>query len=106
MNKNTLRLFMSGALLGALLSPTSLFALGLGDLRLNSALNQPFDGEIEIASATPDELNSIRVGMANEDTFKRSGLDRPAFLSSFNLRVETSGGRPVIKLRSNTAITE
>ncbi|HEX2585228.1 MAG TPA: FimV/HubP family polar landmark protein [Steroidobacteraceae bacterium] len=106
MNKNTLRLFMSGALLGALMSPTSLFALGLGDLRLNSALNQPFDGEIEIASATPDELNSIRVGMANEDTFKRSGLDRPAFLSSFNLRVETSGGRPVIKLRSNTAITE
>jgi len=106
MNKNTLRLFLSGALLGALLSPTSLFALGLGDLRLNSALNQPFDGEIEIASATPDELNSIRVGMANEDTFKRSGLDRPAFLSSFTFRVETSGGRPVIKLRSNTAITE
>jgi len=106
MNKNTLRLFMSGALLGALLSPTSLFALGLGDLRLNSALNQPFDGEIEIASATSDELNSIRVGMANEDTFKRSGLDRPAFLSSFSFRVETSGGRPVIKLRSNTAITE
>ncbi len=106
MNKNTMRLFLSGALLGALLSPTTLFALGLGELRLNSALNQPFDAEIEIASATPDELNSIRVGLANEDTFKRSGLDRPAFLSSFNLRVETNGGRPVIKVRSTSAVSE
>ncbi len=106
MNKNTLRLILSGALLGALLSPTALFALGLGELRLNSALNQPFDAEIDIASATPDELNSIRVTMANDDTFKRSGLDRPAFLSAFTLRVENSGGHPVIKVRSNVAVSE
>ena len=106
MNKNTLRLLLSGALLGALLSPTALFALGLGELRVNSALNQPFDAEIEIASANQEELNSIRAVMANDDTFKRSGLDRPAFISSFVLRVETSGGRPVIKLRSNSAVSE
>ena len=33
-------------MLSAMLSPQALFALGLGDIKLNSALNQPFDAEI------------------------------------------------------------
>ena len=39
-------------LMGALLSPVTLYALGLGEIRLNSALNQPFDAEIELISPT------------------------------------------------------
>ena len=42
-------------LTGALLSPVTLYALGLGEIRLNSALNQPFDAEIELLSPTPEE---------------------------------------------------
>ena len=34
-------------LMGALLSPATLYALGLGEIRPHSALNQPFDAEIE-----------------------------------------------------------
>ncbi|MDQ1345008.1 MAG: pilus assembly protein FimV, partial [Pseudomonadota bacterium] len=37
-------------LLSALMSPSALYALGLGEIRLNSALNQPFDAEIELVS--------------------------------------------------------
>ena len=37
-------------LTGALLSPASLYALGLGEIRLNSALNQPFDRSEEHTS--------------------------------------------------------
>ncbi len=47
-------------LTGALLSPVTLYALGLGEIRLNSALNQPFDAEIELLSPTPEELGSLR----------------------------------------------
>lgn len=106
MNKNTLRLFLSGALLGALLSPTTLFALGLGELHLNSALNQPFDADIDIASATQDELNSLHVTIANDDTFRQAGLDRPEVLSSFKFSLGTSAGHAVIKVRSDRAVSE
>jgi pilus assembly protein FimV len=103
MNKNALRLLVASALL----SPATLFALGLGEIRLNSALNQPFDAEIEVVSASTDELNSLKVAMANEDMFRRYGLDRPNFLSTVSMRVESANaGRPVIKLRSANAVTE
>lgn len=103
MNKNALRLLFASALL----SPVTLYALGLGEIRLNSALNQPFDAEIEVVSASNDELNSLKVALASEDLFRRYGLDRPNFLSNFSLRVESANaGRPVIKLRSPNAVTE
>lgn len=103
MNKNALRLLIASALL----SPATLFALGLGEIRLNSALNQPFDADIEVVSASTDELNSLKVALASEDQFKRYGLDRPNFLSGFSLRVEAANaGRPVIKVRSTNTVTE
>ena len=103
MNKNALRFLVASALL----SPATLYALGLGEIRLNSALNQPFDAEIEVVSGTTDELNSLKVALASDEAFRRYGLDRPNFLANFSLRVESvSAGRPVIKLRSANAVTE
>jgi pilus assembly protein FimV len=94
-------------LMGALLSPATLYALGLGEIRLNSALNQPLDAEIELIAPTQDELTSLRVALANNETFARYGLDRPQFLSA--LRFEVGRGREgasVIKVTSNRSITE
>lgn len=103
MNKNTLRLLLAGALM----SPATLFALGLGEIRLNSALNQPFDADIEIASASPDELTSLKISLAGDDMFRRYGLDRPAFLSGFSFRLEgANSGHAVIKVRSANAVSE
>lgn len=103
MNKNALRFLVASALL----SPATLYALGLGEIRLNSALNQPFDAEIEVVSASTDELSSLKVVLASEEMFRRYGLDRPNFLSNFSLRVDSANaGRPVIKLRSPNAVTE
>ena len=94
-------------LTSALLSPMSVWALGLGDIRLNSALNQPFDAEIELLSPTPEELQTLKVGLAGTDVFSRYGVDRPAYLSSFNFSVgRTRDGRATIKVRSNRSITE
>ncbi len=94
-------------LTGALLSPLSAWALGLGDIRLNSALNQPFDAEIELISPTPEELSSLKVGLASMDVFSRYGIDRPAYLSSFDFSITRSrDGRATIKVRSNRSVTE
>jgi pilus assembly protein FimV len=94
-------------LMGALLSPTTLYALGLGEIRPHSALNQPFDAEIELISPTADELAGLKVGLAGPDMYQRYGLDRPMFLSSFEFSVQRGrDGSAAIKIRSNRSVTE
>src|SRR5262245_14870867 len=87
--------------------PTTLFALGLGDVRLKSALNEPLDAEIELISATPDELSSLRASLATRETFARYGLDRPQTLSNLDFKVgKSSDGRNVLFVRSRESITD
>lgn len=94
-------------LTGALLSPVSLYALGLGEIRLNSALNQPFDADIEIVAPTREELAELKVGLASNDLFTRYGLDRPAYLSNFQFAVARNrDGGVSIKVTSNRSVTE
>ncbi len=56
---------------------SEVWALGLGDIRLSSALNEPLRAEIELLSAVPEELDNLSVTLASADTFERFGLDRP-----------------------------
>src|SRR5512136_2444714 len=74
-------------LLSALMSPTALYALGLGEIHLNSALNQPFDADIDLVSAADEDLSALRASLASNETFSRYGLDKPAYLSDFTFRV-------------------
>ena len=94
-------------LMSALMAPGALYALGLGEIKLNSALNQPFDAEIELVSATQEDLGALRAALASTDTFVRYGLDRPAYLADFNFRVaKGSGGRDVLRVTSPRPVTE
>jgi len=65
-----------------LATPFGTWALGLGEIELHSALNQRLDAEIELVSATADELASLDVSLAPLASFQRYGLERPAYLSS------------------------
>jgi len=101
------RYFPGLVLTGALLTPLSAWPLGLGEIRVNSALNQPFDAEIELISPTPEELASLKVGLASSDLFARYNIERPAYLSSFDFSVGRSrDGRATIRVRSSRSITE
>ena len=94
-------------LLGALLSPPALHALGLGDIRLRSSLNQPFDAEIQLVDATAEDLAALRASIASNDTFARYGLDRPAYLSEFTFAVDRdASGREVLRVTSPRPVTE
>jgi pilus assembly protein FimV len=94
-------------LMSALMSPGALYALGLGEITLNSALNQPFDAEIELISATQEDLGALRAALASGDTFARYGLDRPAYLSDFTFQVaRDESGRDVLRVTSPRPVTE
>ena len=43
-----------------LLLSSEVWALGLGDIRMESALNEPLSARIELLSATPEELDNLR----------------------------------------------
>jgi pilus assembly protein FimV len=85
----------------------SAHALGLGELHVTSALNEPLAAQIDIIGATPEELADLRAAIANRDTFQRYGADRPAFLATANFKVgKDKAGRPVLMVRSSDAFTE
>ena len=74
-----------------LLLSSEVWALGLGDIRMNSSLNQPLSARIELLSATPDELDNLTIAMASGDTFGRYGIDRPFFLQDIQFTIVRSG---------------
>ncbi len=89
-----------------LVVPSVAFALGMGDIKLHSALNQPFKADIELLSVSADEAESLKVGLASHETFARIGLDRPAALMFLRFNVEQSGGRHFIRISSTEPIRE
>ncbi len=84
------------------------WALGLGDIRLDSALNEPLRAEIQLLSATPEEMANLTVAIASADTFERYGIDRPLFMSSLEFVVIPSGRTDgnVLRVRSRSPVTE
>ena len=84
------------------------FALGLGDIRVDSALNEPLRAEIELLAATPDALANLKITLAPEATFAHYDLDRPSFLGELTFEVISTGRAEgnVIRLTSLSPITE
>lgn len=90
-----------------LLSPATVFALGLGEIDLHSGLNEPLSADIELVSAAPDELSSLRASLASRETFARYGLERPVSFNDLQFRVgKSADGRNVLQVRSREAVTE
>ena len=82
-------------------------ALGLGELNSKSALNQNFSGEIALLSVRPDEIDSLRVRLANADAFERAGIERPFYLTLLKFEPQVgAAGKPVIRVTSGFPIRE
>ena len=89
------------------LVPFGAWAVELGDIELNSGLDQPLEADIVLVSATPEELSELRANLAAPQTFERYGLDRPGFLTDLQFRItQDDTGRNVIRITSQEAITE
>jgi pilus assembly protein FimV len=97
------RILLSSGLALPLLS----YGLGLGKMAVHSALDQPFDAEVEIIDASGTALNQLTVKLADKDSFQRAELQRIAALDALEFKIgEGPNGRPVIRITSQRAITE
>jgi pilus assembly protein FimV len=69
-------------------------ALGLGEIEMQSALNQRLDAEIPLRGVPEDDSSRIIVSLASEEAFRQVGLQRPFSLTrlSFAVKQRDSGG--------------
>lgn len=87
--------------------PSLAGALGLGNLKLNSALNEPFDARIRLLSPSADELDSLTVRLADSAAFARIDIDRPAVLSRLKFTLDRAErGADTIHITSAEPIRE
>ncbi|MBZ0071719.1 MAG: hypothetical protein K8I04_08365 [Gammaproteobacteria bacterium] len=83
------------------------YAMGLGDIRLNSVLNQPFNAEIELLSPTAGDLAQLRVVLASPEAYGRAGVERAFFHTKLRFAVvPRPDGSAVIKVTSRDAVRE
>ena len=93
------------AMLGAFASQS--FAMGLGDIRLNSVLNQPLLAEVELLSPTPADLAALRVSLASNEAYNKAGVERAFFHTKLRFEiVSRPNGTAAIKITSREAVRE
>jgi pilus assembly protein FimV len=91
----------------AFLIPQAAAALGLGELKKHSELNQPFHATIDLVDANAEELGTLRVKLADAERFRRAGIERPHALSQLRFEVvETDSGPDHIRITSQAPIQE
>tara|TARA_R110000868_G_scaffold33942_1_gene122803 strand:- start:33 stop:290 length:258 start_codon:yes stop_codon:yes gene_type:complete len=56
-------------------------ALGLGEVTLQSALNQPLVAEIELLESRDLAANEVMPALASAEAFNKAGIDRQFFLT-------------------------
>ncbi|WP_320820849.1 FimV/HubP family polar landmark protein, partial [Thalassolituus sp.] len=89
------RLLANSLLLaGGLTLSSELLALGLGEMTLKSALNQPLNAEIQLVDAGDLTQWEIKPSLASANDFERAGVDRYYFLTKIQFKVE--GNRVVV----------
>ena len=73
-----------------LLSPGVGLAVGLGDLTLESYLNEPLRAEVDLLETADVDAGEVKVRLASREDFERAGVERSYFLTKLNFEIETS----------------
>lgn len=82
------------------------YALGLGEIQVDSRLNQRFSAVIPFASLSKDEAGNVRARLADNSAFARAGIERSGYVGSIQVEVVTEGGSPRIVLSSKEIARE
>lgn len=83
------------------------YALGLGEVTLKSALNQPLVAEIELLDARTLAPGEVVPVLASAEDFNRAGVDRQYFLTDLTFTpVLRPDGKSVIRVSSTKPVRE
>ncbi|POR60119.1 FimV/HubP family polar landmark protein [Pseudomonas syringae] len=99
--------FGKGVLAASLLTCSTLAsALGLGEITLHSALNQPLDAEIQLLETGGLSNEDVVARLASPEAFAKAGMERVFFLNDLRFTPVLRGDRGVIRVVSSKPVTE
>lgn len=82
-------------------------ALGLGEVSVKSALNEPLVAEIELLETRGITVEEIRSQLASVEDFSRAGIDRQFFLNNLKFTpVIRPNGKSFVRITSSQAVRE
>ncbi|WP_150913350.1 FimV/HubP family polar landmark protein [Marinobacter halotolerans] len=82
-------------------------ALGLGEIELQSYLNEPLDAEIDLRQSEGIAPGNVFVNLAPQSAFDRVGIDRNYFLTKLDFQVTTApNGSLVVNVSSREPVRE
>lgn len=82
-------------------------ALGLGEVKLKSTLNQPLSAEVQLLDTKGLSPEQIIVSLASVGDFERNGLDFTHFYSEFKFEVVLDNpSGPVVRITSRNPVRE
>lgn len=99
-------LLMRAVLCGTLVLPLVADAAALGDATVRSSIGQRLDADIEIASLSAAEAESLAVRLAPADAFASAGIDYTALLRSLRFSIEKKGDRHLVHVSSELAVND
>lgn len=99
-------LLMRTVLCGVLALPHIVQAAALGDATVRSSIGQRLDADIDIASLSSAEAESLVVRLAPADAFASAGIDYTALLRSMRFAVVKQGDRHRVHVSSDLAVSD
>lgn len=92
---------------GALLLSQAVLAIGLGEIRLHSAMEERLQAEIDLLNIGDFDEHQMAVSLASPEDFEQAGVERDFQLADLKFRVDLADkARPVIRVSSRQAISE
>jgi pilus assembly protein FimV len=89
------------------LHASSVMALGLGELTLESFLNEPLKARVNLLNTGGLHQDEIRIRLATREDFEKLGLDRAYFLTSIKFEVKTDDrGHAQVVMSSDDPVLE
>lgn len=91
----------------SLLMPMAAHSLGVGEIKLHSALNQKLNAEIALTLSADEHVDGIKVNLATPDQFDKLGVAWSYFISKVKFKtIVKSNGQVVIKVTSEKVLQE
>ena len=81
-------------------------ALGLGEITVHSALNQPFKADIALVDVGTLTQNDLSASLGSADEFGRAGVERVFFLNDLKFTPILHGSRQMIRVTSAKPVNE
>jgi len=100
------RLMAASVVASTLVYSSLASALGLGEITLHSALNQPLNAEIALLETDGLSPDDVMARLASPEAFAKAGVERVFFLNDLRFTPVLNGGRGVIRVVSHKPVTE